>query len=220
MKRNSLILTTVIVILATFAWAGWANWVYRRHIAEQQAAEANARAKLLNGTGGTGAEGSGNIPQVNIPLVGKPAPNFTLNDLSGNKVSLASYRGKAVLINFWATWCTPCRIETPWLVQLHNQYAPQGFEVLGVSAEGDDASPTNDVSQWKKDKAAIEQFAGKHNIPYPILLNGDSIVKPYGGVDMLPTSFFVNRKGIVVATETGLTSKGQIAANIRKALGK
>ncbi|MDE3187469.1 MAG: TlpA family protein disulfide reductase, partial [Acidobacteriota bacterium] len=55
----------------------------------------------------------------------KPAPAFTLEDLSGKKVSLSSYKGKAVLINFWATWCAPCKIETPWLVELRNQYAPQ-----------------------------------------------------------------------------------------------
>ena len=64
-----------------------------------------------------------------------PRPNFTLEDLSGKKVSLAGYKGKAVLINFWATWCGPCKIETPWLIELRNQYASQGFEILGISAD-------------------------------------------------------------------------------------
>ena len=70
--------------------------------------------------------------------MGKPAPTSPSKTCSGKKVSLASYKGKAVLINFWATWCGPCKIETPWLVELRNQYASQGFEILGISTEGDD----------------------------------------------------------------------------------
>ena len=153
------------------------------------------------------------------PLDGKPAPAFALNDLSGNKVSLASYRGKAVLINFWATWCGPCRIETPWIVELRNKYAAQGFEVLGVDTEGDDLEK-NDKAGWAKATAAAGKFVAEEKIPYPVLLDGDSISHDYGGLDDLPTSFFVDRKGVVVAAQVGLTSESDIESKIQKALNQ
>ncbi len=212
MKRNTLVLFAVLFILSIFAWAGWANWEYRKQAAEKEAAMANAARNQMTANTDTGTI------EAQTPLLNKPAPNFTLQDLSGKEVSLSSYRGKAVLINFWATWCGPCKIETPWLVQLRNKFAPQGFEVLGVSSEGDDATPQQ-KSQWEQDKAAIEQFAKQEKMPYPVLLGGDSIAQPYGGVDALPTSFYVNRKGVVVAMQIGLTSESDMEANIRKALG-
>lgn len=211
MKRNSLVLTAVLFILATFAWAGWANFEYRKQAAERLPASA-AQGELV-------ADPAGGAPQFVSPLKGKPAPQFALEDLSGNRVSLASYKGKAVLINFWATWCAPCKIETPWLVELRNQYAGQGFEILGVSTEGDDLEK-DDKSGWAKEKAAIAKFVEQMHMPYPVLINGDSISKPYGGLDELPSSFFVDRNGTVVAAQLGLTSKEDIEANIKKALGK
>ncbi|MGH9604865.1 MAG: TlpA family protein disulfide reductase [Terracidiphilus sp.] len=209
MKRNTIVLFAVVFILAIFAWAGWANWEYRKQTAEQEAATA-AHAELIPNASGTALV-------YNSPLDGKPSPAFSLPDVDGGKISLASYRGKAVLINFWATWCGPCRIETPWLVQLREKYAPQGFEVLGISAQGDDVKPS-DKAAWDKDKTAIEAFVKQEKIPYPVLMGGDSIANPYGGVDDLPTSFYVNRKGVVVAAQMGLTSESQMAANIQKAL--
>lgn len=210
MKRNTLVLFVVLFLLAAFAWAGWANWEYRRQAAERMLAGA-AQGELV-------ASPAGDAPQYMSPLMHKPAPAFTLEDLSGKRVSLASYKGKAVLINFWATWCAPCKIETPWLIELRNQYAPQGFEILGVSTEGDDLQ-TGDKAGWAKEKANIARTAQQMHIPYPVLMDGDSISRPYGGLDSLPTSFFVDRSGTVVATQVGLTSKDEIEGNIRKALG-
>ena len=209
-KRNTFVLTAVLFLLAVFAWAGWINWEYRRQQAERQAALVVAQSMLVPNAAGTALV-------FVTPLKDKPAPNFTLDNLNGKKVSLASYRGKAVLINFWATWCAPCKLETPWLIELRNQYAKQGFEVLGVSSQGDDATP-KDTTEWNQDKQAIEKFVHQERIPYPVLLGGDSIAQPYGGVADLPTSFYVNRKGIVVAAQMGLTSESEMAANIRKAL--
>jgi cytochrome c biogenesis protein CcmG/thiol:disulfide interchange protein DsbE len=150
-------------------------------------------------------------------LENQHAPPFSLQDMQGRRIDLAQYRGKVVLLNFWATWCAPCKLETPWLIELRNQYAKQGFEVLGVSSQGDDATP-KDTTEWNQDKQAIEKFVHQERIPYPVLLGGDSIAQPYGGVADLPTSFYVNRKGIVVAAQMGLTSESEMAANIRKAL--
>ena len=124
-----------------------------------------------------------------------------------------------MLINFWATWCGPCEIETPWLVELRKQYAPQGFEILGVDSEADDLK-TEDKAGWAKDKAAVAKFVQREHMQYPVLIDGDSISKPYGGLDDLPTSFFVDRNGTVVATQVGLTSKEDIESNIKKALGE
>ncbi len=209
MKRNTLVLFAVLFILATFAWAGWANYEYRKQAAEKVLASV-ARGELV-------PDAAGGTPQYISPLKGKPAPAFVLEDLSGKKVSLASYKGKAVLINFWATWCAPCKIETPWLVELRNQYASQGFEILGVSA--DDLN-RDDPKELAKDKMEIAQSAQKLHIDYPVLIDGASLDKPYGGLDELPESFFVSRNGMVVAAQLGLTSKADIESNIKKALGK
>ena len=208
MKRNTLVLTAVLVIMATFAWAGWANFEYRKQAADRMLASV-ARGELV-------PDAAGGAPQYVTPLKGKPAPASVLEDLNGNKVSLASYKGKAVLINFWATWCAPCKIETPWIIELRNKYAAQGFEVLGVSA--DDLN-RDDPKELAKDKMEIVQSAQKLHINYPVLIDGGSLDKPYGGLDELPESFFVNRKGVVVAAQLGLTSKDDIESNIKKALG-
>jgi peroxiredoxin len=208
-KRNTVVIGVVLFILATFAWAGWANWEYRKQQAEKRLANA-AQGELV---------ASGGDPQAALsPLIGKPAPEFSLPDVGGKKVSLADYKGKALLINFWATWCGPCKVETPWLVELRNQYASQGFEIIGISAEGDDVGPS-DKEGWDRDKSAIVKFVHDEHMPYPVLMDGDSLSKPYGGLDAMPTSFFVDRSGKIVAAQMGITSKSDMEANIRKALG-
>ena len=151
-----------------------------------------------------------------VELVGKPAPAIELEDVTGKKVSLASLKGKAVLINFWATWCAPCKIETPWLVDLRNQYGPQGFEVLGISADDIDR---NNAKRFGEEKDEIAEFTTKMHIPYPVLIDGSTLSDAYGGLDELPMSFYVDRNGVVVAAQMGLTSKSEIEGNIKKAMG-
>jgi len=207
-RRNTVVLIAVLFILTVFAWAGWANWEYRRQESERLHADA-ARAELVPSATGT--------LQFHTPLMDKEAPAFALDDLSGKKVSLASYRGKALLINFWATWCGPCQVETPWLVELRNKYAAQGFEVLGVDTEGDDLE-ANDKAGWAKAEANANKFVTEMKVNYPVLLDGDSISRDYGGLDDLPTSFFVDRNGKVVAAQVGLTSESEIEGIIKKAL--
>jgi thiol-disulfide isomerase/thioredoxin len=210
-RRNVLVLGATVLILAIFAWAGWANWEFRRQQVERLLANAE-QGELVPAT-------EGNAPQYISPLNGKPAPAFALNDLSGKKISLADYKGKAVMLNFWATWCGPCRIETPWIVELRNKYAAQGFEVLGVDTEGDDLQK-DDKAGWAKASAAAAKFAAEEKILYPLLLDGDSISRDYGGLDNLPTSFFVDRKGVVVAAQVGLTSESDLESKIQKALNQ
>jgi thiol-disulfide isomerase/thioredoxin len=138
-------------------------------------------------------------------LRGKAAPGFTLVSLEGKKVSLADYKGRPVLINFWATWCVPCKLEMPWFEELHKKYAAQGFEVLGIAE--DDAG-----------KDEIAKAAKKLGVTYPILLTNDKVAPAYGGIDFLPMSFYVDAKGIVVTESAGLATKDEVEANIKKTI--
>ncbi len=209
MKRNTIVLGVTLLILATFAWAGWANWEYRKQAAERALASAS-QAELI-------PVAPGDLPQSQTSLVGKPAPDFVLEDLSGRTVALSSFKGKPLLINFWATWCGPCKIETPWLVELQNEYASKGFEIVGISTEGDDLQP-GDKEGLARDKAAIARFVKEYHMQYPVLVNGDSLASAYGGLDAMPTSVYVNPNGEVVAMQLGITSKEDMVANIEKTL--
>lgn len=138
---------------------------------------------------------------------GASAPEFALQTLDGNTLRLADLRGKAVLLNFWATWCPPCKEEIPWFVELQKQYGPQGLQIVGVAM--DDAGHD-----------AIAKFAADMKIDYPVLLGTDQVADQYGGVEALPTTFYIGRDGKVVARVFGLTSHKDIEENIRLALAK
>src|SRR5271154_6875184 len=124
-KRMALVVVLMVVGISMMLWAGWHN-LRERRLAMQQAQQSHVT--LVPGSAAAPTEGDDDMPK----LTGKPAPAFTLVTLDGKKVSLSDYKGKSVLVNFWATWCAPCKIEMPWLVALRNQYSPQGFEILGV----------------------------------------------------------------------------------------
>ena len=208
-KRNTVVLGITLFILAVFAWAGWANWEYRKQAAARAAATA-AKAQQANGE--TAEE-----MFTSSPLLGKQAPDFELPNLQGKKVTLADYKGKALLINFWATWCGPCKMETPWLVELAKEYEPKGFEIVGIDTEDDDVKPS-DAAGWARDKAAVERFVKQQQMPYPVLMGGDSISNEYGGLEAMPTSFWVDRSGKVIASQMGITSKADMEEKIKKAM--
>ncbi len=134
-----------------------------------------------------------------------PAPDFTLQSLDGRTMRLSDFRGKAVLLNFWATWCGPCKIEMPWFVELQNQYAAQGFQIVGVAM--DDAS-----------KEDISKFAKDMGVNYPILIGKESVGDEYGGVPALPESFLIGRDGKIVDKILGLRGKAEIEDAIKKAI--
>ena len=211
MKRNTIVIGLTLLILATFAWAGWSNWMYRKQASEHALASAS-HAELIPAA-------PGDVPPGGASLTGKQAPDFTLEDLKGNKVSLSSYKGKPLLINFWATWCGPCKIETPWLVDLQNEYGPKGLQIIGISTEGDDLKP-EDKEAWAHDKAAVAKFVKEERMQYPVLINGDSLATEYGGLDAMPTSVYVDKNGKVVAMQLGISSKGDMEDHIRKAMGE
>jgi thiol-disulfide isomerase/thioredoxin len=129
-----------------------------------------------------------------------------LTSLDGKKVSLSDYKGKAVLVNFWATWCGPCKVEMPWFEEFQKQYAGQGLVILGL---------VDDVDAGKDAIAKTAQQAGA---TYPILLTDGKVQKAYGGVDVLPMSFYVDRNGVVVEETAGLGPKDEIEAHIKKAI--
>jgi len=150
--------------------------------------------------------GSGGAPDSLDPA-GKPAPDFTLETLDGTNVTLNSYRGQAVMLNFWATWCGPCKIEMPWFVELQKEYGPQGLQIVGVAM--DDSS-----------KDDIQKFVKEMGVNYTILVGKESVGQAYGGVDVLPTTFFIDRDGKIVTREFGLQSRSLFVDNIKKALSQ
>lgn len=147
-----------------------------------------------------------NRPNSASALQGKPAPDFALASLDGKAtLKLSDFKGKAVLLNFWATWCEPCKIEMPWFVELQRQYGPQGLQVLGVAM--DDTDPKD-----------ISEFAHKMGVNYPIAVGKEAVGDQYGGIPYLPSTFYIDRDGKVVDRVYGLVSRSEIEDDIKKAL--
>jgi len=145
--------------------------------------------------------------QPREPVAGEQAPDFTLKVLQGKgkTLQLSSLRGKAVVVNFWATFCEPCKIEMPWLVELQKKYGPQGLQILGVSMD-------------EIEESAVSTFAHNMDVNYPVLMGTDKVADQYGGIDGLPMLFFVDRNGKIVDRVLGLESESSIEVSIKKAL--
>jgi thiol-disulfide isomerase/thioredoxin len=198
----------MVVGIALLLWAGWHN-LRERRLAMQRAQE-NHVVLVPDQAGGAGAASSSDAQSPEsaaMQMRGKKAPGFTLVTLDGKKVSLSDYKGRPVLVNFWATWCGPCKVEMPWFEEFHKQYAAQGLEILGLA---------DDVDAGKD---AIAKVATKTGVTYPILLTDGKVQKDYGGpdgMDYLPMSFYVDRNGVVVEETAGLGGKDEIEAHIKK----
>jgi peroxiredoxin len=135
----------------------------------------------------------------------KPAPAFSLTDARGTPVTLAEYRGKVVLLNFWATWCGPCEVEIPWFIEFEQKYKDRDFAVLGVSFDDDG---------WK----SVRPYIASHKINYRIMIGTEKMSQLYGGVDSLPTTFIVDRQGRIAAQHVGLVDKSDYQNEILKLL--
>ncbi len=147
------------------------------------------------------SQGSGS-PQMQSGI----APDFTLQSLEGKTVRLSDFRGKPVVLNFWATGCGPCKIEMPWFVDFQKQYGTAGVQFLGVAM--DDGS-TKDIAE----------FAHSMNVNYPILIGKESVGDAYGGVQFLPETFYIDRSGKIVDKAFGLKGRGEIEDDIKKIVG-
>jgi peroxiredoxin len=124
----------------------------------------------------------------------KKAPDFTLKDSNGTAVKLSDYRGKVVLLNFWATWCGPCKIEIPWFMDFEQRFKDNGFSVLGVSMDDDG---------WE----AVKPYLENRKVNYRIVMGDETVGNLYGGIESLPTTFLIDREGRVAQTHIGLVSK-------------
>ena len=193
----------MILGIALMLWAGWHNLRARR-LAMQKAEENHV--VLVPGAAGQPGQVEEGDEGEEPSLRGKVAPGFSLTTLDGKKVSLSDFKGKAVLVNFWATWCGPCKVEMPWFQEFQKEYAGQGLVILGL---------VDDVDAGKDTIAKVAQKAG---VTYPILLADGKVQKAYGGVDVLPMSFYVDRNGVVVEETAGLGPKDEIEAHIKKAI--
>lgn len=131
------------------------------------------------------------------PAAGKPAPGFHLTDRSGATRSLASLRGRVVVLNFWATWCKPCREEMPALDRIAREYGPRGVTVLGVAM---------DERGWP----AVTPFLAQFPVSYPILIGTPRVAREYGGLRTLPLTVFIRRDGRIAATRSEILTEPQL----------
>jgi peroxiredoxin len=137
----------------------------------------------------------------------RPAPDFELKDIGGKSVKLSDYRGQVVLLNFWATWCGPCKLEIPWFVDFEKQHKDRGFAVLGISMDEDGWDTVKPYLEWAR-------------VNYRVLMGDDSVAMLYGGVDSLPTTFLIDREGNIASIHVGLVGKGDYESDIETLLSQ
>lgn len=139
--------------------------------------------------------------------VGLPAPPFSLKDADGQTVHASDYKGKVVLLDFWATWCGPCKIEIPWFIDFQREFKDQGLAVVGVSMDEDG---------WK----VIKPYVQNMKMNYRVLLGDDAVSTAYGGLDSLPTTLLIDRQGKIAAVHVGVSQgKEEFKDEIVKLLG-
>lgn len=192
MNRNLIFVIAVILVITGFLFMG---------------KRASQNGKASANTGANAGNAAISNPEKIGPERGSLAPDFDLKVIDGNgkTMRLSSLRGKAVVVDFWATYCGPCKIEMPWFVELQKKYGPEGLQIVGV-AEDDAGEKT------------ISEFTHKMGINYPILLGTEKVADLYGGLDGLPTTFFLDRSGRVIDRQLGLISESVIVDNIKKGL--
>jgi peroxiredoxin len=149
--------------------------------------------------------GGTSLPAVESSEAIKPAPSWELKDVDGKTIRSSDIKGKIVILDFWATWCAPCRAEIPGFIDLQKQYGKDGVAVIGVSL--DEGEPS-----------AVKKFAEKLGVNYPILLGDQKIVSAFGGIDAIPTTFIIDREGGIASRHFGLTEKADLEKNIKPLL--
>ena len=130
------------------------------------------------------------------------APEFSLTDISGKPLRLSDFRGKVVILDFWATWCEPCKEEIPRFVELQNRYGAQGLQVLGISM--DDSEPP------------VHEFQQQYKMNYPVAVGSSKLADEYGGILGLPITFVINRQGQIVTRHVGATATAVFEQEIER----
>jgi peroxiredoxin len=136
-----------------------------------------------------------------------PAPAWTLTDLNGKTVRLSDFKGKVVVLDFWATWCPPCREEIPNFIKIQKEWKNKGVTMVGLSM--DTTTP-----------ADVAAFVKENGMNYPIVMANDKTAEAYGADSGIPFTFVIDRKGQIVARHQGITAKAVFEHDIRKALKK
>ena len=148
--------------------------------------------------------------QLHPPEARKAAPAFSLSDAAGKRVRLSDYRGKTVLLNFWATECGGCILEIPLLVQMDQSYKNDGLIVLGISMDISYENLKNAQEGWGR----VKPFVQAHRIEYPVLMGDDQVTKIYD-IEALPVSYLIDKSGRIAATYLGVLDKANVEANIK-----
>ena len=203
MARRLAIVLLLVVGVMLIILSGVHN-LRQRQLVIQKARQNEVALAPANASGSSGDSASDPLAPT---MLGKEAPAFTLVDLSGKKVSLADYKGHPVVLNFWATYCGPCKLEMPWFQQLAGKYQAQGLVVLGI--DEDDGMAAKDVG------AASKQIG----VSYPILMPDDKVSKNYQLSDYLPETYYIGKDGKIVDQTIGAHSKNELEADVQKAIG-
>jgi thiol-disulfide isomerase/thioredoxin len=147
-------------------------------------------------------------------VAGKPEPDLKLKDLDGKEVSLAGLKGKVVLVNFWATWCDPCRVEIPWLIEMQAKYGSRGFTVVGVAMDDEGRSAVAPFVEKERFDVNGQQLP----MSYPIWLGSDEAADQFGGILGYPTSFLISKDGKQVEKYQGLLNYDQLVKDVESQL--
>jgi thiol-disulfide isomerase/thioredoxin len=174
------LLASILILFYTVSVAGC-----------QKSNEAKPEASVENNSSASFVNGDDN-----------KAPDFTLENVDGKKVSLSDYKGKVVIVDFWATWCPPCRRGIPDLIDLQKKYKDQ-LAVIGISLDRENT------------KAGVPAFVDKMGINYPVVYFNDKVINDFGGVSAIPTTFIIDRSGNIVKKMVGLYPKSVIESQLK-----